>query len=118
MKQYPRAHLLTGGYDALEKLPRGHRSRAALLKDLAAAICRHGPYAVTTLRNFEDGDLAMIAIAHRRDVDRPSRAITLRIAPPFGGWLSHRSFSFEAEAYARIAACVARSTRRKNAETA
>jgi len=54
MKQYPRAHLLTGGYDALEKLPRGHRSRAALLKDLAAAICRHGPYAVTTLRNFEE----------------------------------------------------------------
>ena len=118
MKQYPRAHLLTGGYDALEKLPKGHRSRAAVLKDLATAICRHGHYAVTTLRNIEDGDLAMVGVECRQDADRLSRIVDARIAPVFGGWHSHRSFSFDEMAYARIAARLAPRTGRKIAETA
>jgi hypothetical protein len=96
MKRHPRAHLVTGSYDAAEKLLRHDRSHASLLKELAAAICRHGDYAVTTLRNFEDGDLVMIGIAYRRDADRLAGAVDANVAPRFGGWLTHRSFSFDA----------------------
>jgi hypothetical protein len=118
MKQHPRAHLLTGTYDAIEKLPKGIRSRATLLKQLAAEICRRGHHAVTTLRNFEDGDLAMVGLERQQDADRLCRAVDARIAPRFGGWLSHRSFSFDTDAAGRIAARLTGSANRRIAGTA
>jgi len=108
MKRHPHAHLVTGTCDAAGKPILRDRSRASLLKELAAAICRHGDYAVTTLRNFEDGDLTMIGIAHRRDADRLAGAVDANVAPRFGDWLTHRSFSFDAEMVGRMAAGIDR----------
>ena len=107
MKRHPSAHLVTGTCNTVEKLVRRDRSRPSLLKELAVAICRHGDYAVTTLRNFEDGDLAMIGTARRRDADRLAGAVDAGVAPRFGGWLTHRSFSFDADRVGRMAARLA-----------
>jgi hypothetical protein len=107
MKRHPHAHLMTGTCDAAEKPRRADRSPASLLKELAAAICRHGDYAVTTLRNFEEGDLVMIGIVHRRDAERLAGAVDANVASRFGGWLTHRSFGFDAEMVRRKAARLA-----------
>jgi hypothetical protein len=118
MKRHPHAHLVTGTCNASGKRVRHGRSRPSLLEDLAAAICRHGDYAVTMLRNFEEGDLAMIGIAHRRDADRLARAIDAGVAPRFGGWLTHRSFRFDSKRVGTIAARLAVGIQRKSARTA
>ncbi|MFI5003188.1 MAG: hypothetical protein ACHQK9_25155 [Reyranellales bacterium] len=104
MKRHPRAYLLMGVYDGNQEPPDKKPRHAALLKKLAMAICRHGPFAVTTLRNFEDGDFALAAVEHRADADRLTRAVKAHTAPRFGPWRSHRSFTFDAKAYSRISA--------------
>jgi hypothetical protein len=118
MKRHPHAHLVTGTCDGAGKRFRHARSRESLLKELAAEICQHGDYAVTTLRNFEEGDLVMVGIAHRRDVERLAGAVNANVAPRFGGWLTHRSFSFDVETDGRMAARLAAAMNRKPAGNA
>jgi hypothetical protein len=115
MKRHPHAHLVTGTFDAAWKPLRHGRSRASLLKELATAICRHGDYAVTTLRSFEEGDLVMIAVACRRDADRLAGAVDANVASRFGGWLTHRSFGFDVEMVGRVAVLLAAGMDRKPA---
>lgn len=118
MKRHPHAHLVTGTCDLAGKRLRHGRSRASLLKELAAAICQHGDYAVTTLRSFEEGDLVMIGIASRCDADRLAAVVDANVASRFGGWLTHRSFSFDVERGGRMAARLAAGIGRKPAGNA
>ena len=103
MKRHPRSHLLMGEYDPDERPIAAKRSRLMLLKGLAGALCRRGNYAVTMLRDGEVGDLAMVAVEHREDADRISRALRARMNARFGAWCSHRSFNIDAASYRRIA---------------
>jgi hypothetical protein len=115
MQRHPHAHLVTGTCEAVEKLIRRDRTHASLLKELAAAICRHGDYAVTMIRNIAEGDLVMIAIAVRCDADRLAEAVDANVAPRFGDWLTHRSFGFEVEMVRQKVACLAAGMDRKPA---
>ena len=102
MKRHCRAHLVTASHDCPETpLREGYRAAEAL-KLLASAICRRGSYAVTTLRNTDEGDCAMVAIQNREDANRFSEAVGACELPLFGRWLSHSSFVYDARSKARI----------------
>jgi hypothetical protein len=108
MKRHVHAHLLMGSFNTNEKSMQENRNRLVLLRGLAQACCTRGNYAVTILRDVEDGDLAMVAAEHREDADRISRIIHGRMAPRFDPWYSHRSFNICAAAYRSIAVALAR----------
>jgi len=103
MRVHPRGHLLMGNYGAEESSPKEIRSRAVLLKRLASTVCQLDHYAVTTLRNCEDGDVTMVGFERRQDADRLSQVVNARIVPRIGNWKSNRSFNFDAKASRRIA---------------
>src|SRR5271169_2378953 len=89
MKRHTHAHLLMGVFTPDAELHGGRRSRLLLLRGLGQALCAHGDYSVTMLQDSEDGDLAMIGVAHREDADRISRTLRARTAPRFEPWCSH-----------------------------
>jgi hypothetical protein len=102
MKRHTHAHLLMGVFTPDEKLHGGKRSRLLLLRGLGQALCAHGDYSVTILHDLDDGDLAMVGVAHSNDANRISRMLRARTAPCFGPWCSHRSFNIDAAVYRRI----------------
>jgi hypothetical protein len=80
-----------GRAHTLEKLPKGHRRRVALLKDLTSAMCRDGGYAVTTLCNSPK--MAIWQVGRRR---RRRPAVCWRSTRElfrFSALAHHRSFS-------------------------
>jgi hypothetical protein len=101
MKRGTPAHLLTGAFDPDEG--EGRRRRLVLLKGLARALCRHGNYAVTILRDVDGGDLAMVAVENDKEAVRFGGTVGARNAERFAPWISHRSFNIDTAMYRRIA---------------
>ena len=90
MKRHRHAHLLMGDFDPDEKLTQGNLHQLVLLRGLAQASCTRGDYAVTILREADNGDLAMVATEHHEDANRISRTLQARMAPSFDPWRSLR----------------------------
>jgi hypothetical protein len=106
MRRREPAHLLMGTFEPDAGPADGRRHQLALLKRLARALCRRGMYAVTFLRGTDGEDLAMVAVEHRADTLRVSRTLQARTAAPFGPWLSHRCFFFDAATRRRVASAL------------